>query len=180
MPHIGSNLGYAYALAGRVDDAISLVEKADEQSKLSGRKAAWALRLTWLGHASLLGRQIGKAREQAQRAVALASDAGERGYEAWARKLLGDVTQEESSNPSEARDHYLASMALATELAMRPLQAHIHLSLGRLHRRENQIEKARTELSLALTSYRSMEMQFWLSNAEAALSRVELTISIIE
>ena len=36
MPHIGSNLGYAYALAGRVDDAIPLMEKADEQSKLIG------------------------------------------------------------------------------------------------------------------------------------------------
>ena len=170
MPHIGSNLGYAYALAGRVDDAIPLMEKADEQSKLSGRKAAWALRLTWLGHASLLGRQIGKAREQAQRAVALASDAGERGYEAWARKLLGDVIQEESSNPREALNHYAASMALATELAMRPLQAHIHLSLGRLHRRENQIEKARTELSLALTSYRSMEMPIGIGAAEQELS----------
>ena len=172
MPHIGSNLGYAYALAGRVDDALPLMEKADEQSKLIGRKAAWALRLTWLGHASLLGRQIGKAREQAQRAVALAGDAGEHGYEAWACKLLGDVTQEESSSRSEALNHYAKSTALATELAMRPLQAHIHLSLGRLHRRENQIEKARTELSLALTSYRSMEMQFWLSNAEAALAEL--------
>jgi class 3 adenylate cyclase/tetratricopeptide (TPR) repeat protein len=170
MPHIGSNLGYAYALAGRVDDALPLMEKADEQSKLIGRKAAWALRLTWLGHASLLGRQIGKAREQAQRAVALASDAGERGYEAWARKLLGDVIQEELSNPSEAPNHYAASMALATELAMRPLQAHIHLSLGRLHRCENQIEKARTELSLALTSYRSMEMPIWIGAAEQELS----------
>ena len=65
-------------------------------------------------------------------------------------KLLGDVPQEESSDPSEALNHYDESMALATELAMRPLQAHIHLSLGRLYRRENQIEKARTELSLAL------------------------------
>jgi tetratricopeptide (TPR) repeat protein len=165
-------LGYAYALAGRVDDALPLMEKADEQSKLIGRKAAWALRLTWLGHASLLGRQIGKAREQAQRAVALASDAGERGYEAWARELLGDVIREEPSDPSEALNQYAESMALATELAMRPLQAHIHLSLGRLHRRENQIEKAGTELSLALTSYRSMEMQFWLSNAEAALTEL--------
>jgi tetratricopeptide (TPR) repeat protein len=170
MPHIGSNLGYAYALAGRIDDAIPLMEKADEQSKLIGRKAAWALRLTWLGHASLLGRQIGKAREQAQRAVALASDAGERGYEAWARKLLGDVIQEESSNPSEALNQYAASMALATELAMRPLQAHIQLSLGRLRRRENQIEKARSELSLALTSYRSMEMPIWIGAAEQELS----------
>jgi tetratricopeptide (TPR) repeat protein len=159
MPHIGSNLGYAYALAGRVDDAIPLMEKADAQSKLIGRKAAWALRLTWLGQASLLGRQIGKAREEAQRAVALARDAGERGYEAWARKLLGDVIREDASNTGEAHNEYFASMALATELAMRPLQAHIHLSLGRLQRRENQIEKGRTELSLALTSYRSMEMR---------------------
>jgi class 3 adenylate cyclase/tetratricopeptide (TPR) repeat protein len=169
-PHIGANLGYAYVLAGRVDDAIPLIEKTDEQSKRIGRKAAWALRLAWLGHANLLGRQIGKAREQAQRAVALASDAGERGYEAWARKLLGDVVQEESSNPSEALNHYAASMALATDLAMRPLQAHIHLSLGRLHARENQIEKAKKELSLALTSYRSMEMPIWISAAEQKLS----------
>jgi class 3 adenylate cyclase/tetratricopeptide (TPR) repeat protein len=172
MPHIGSNLGYAYALAGRVDDAIPLMEKADAQSKLIGRKAAWALRLTWLGQASLLGRQIGKAREEAQRAVALARDAGERGYEAWARKLLGDVIREDASNTGEAHNEYFASMALATELAMRPLQAHIHLSLGRLQRRENQIEKGRTELSLALTSYRSMEMPFWLSKAEAALAEL--------
>jgi uncharacterized protein HemY len=55
---------------------------------------------------------------------------------------------------------------------MRPLQAHIHLSLGRLQCRENQIEKGRTELSLALTSYRSMEMPFWLSKAEGALAEL--------
>ena len=170
MPHIGSNLAYAYALAGRFDDAIPLMEKADEQSKLSGRKAAWALRLTWLGHASLLGGQIGKARDQAQRAVALASAAGERGYEAWARKLLGDVTQEESSNSRESLNLYAASMALATESAMHPLQAHIHLSLGRLHRREDQLEKAKAELCVALTSYRNMEMPIWIGAAEQELS----------
>jgi uncharacterized protein HemY len=104
--------------------------------------------------------------------VALARDTGERGNEAWARKLLGDVIQEESSSRCEALNHYTASMALATELAMHPLQAHIHVSLGRLQRRENQIEKGRTELSLALTSYRSMEMPFWLSKAEAALAEL--------
>jgi class 3 adenylate cyclase/tetratricopeptide (TPR) repeat protein len=168
MPHIASNLAYAYAIAGRVDDAIRLVETADEQSKLTGRKAAWALRLTWLGYASLIGRQIGKAREQSQRAVTLAGDAGERGYDAWARKLLGDISQEDS-NPSEAFNHYAASMALATELAMRPLQAHIHLSLGRLHRRESQIEKARTELMQAVTAYRTMEMSTWTHVAEQEL-----------
>jgi tetratricopeptide (TPR) repeat protein len=170
MPHINSNLGYAYAIAERIAYAIPLIEKADEQSKQIGRRAAWALRLTWLGHANLVGRQIGKAREQAQRAVTLAGDAGERGYEAWARKLFGDVVQEESLNSSEAFSHYAASMVLAKELAMRPLEAHIHLSLGRLYHRENQTEKATTELSLALTLYRSMEMPFWTSPAEQELS----------
>jgi tetratricopeptide (TPR) repeat protein len=170
MPHIGSNLAYAYALAGRFGDAIPLMEKIDDQSKLSRRKAAWGLRLAWLGHASLLGRRIAKAREQGTRAVTLASDARERGNEAWARKLLGDIGQQDSSNHAEAFDQYTVSMALATELAMRPLQAHIHFGLGRLHCRENQLEKARTELSLALTSYRSIEMPFWIDAAKQELS----------
>ncbi len=99
MPHIGSNLGYAYALAGRLDDALPLMEKADKQSELIGRKSAWALRLAWLGHASLLGGRLSAAREQAERAVALAMDTGERGNEAWARKLLGDVIKKNHQAP---------------------------------------------------------------------------------
>jgi tetratricopeptide (TPR) repeat protein len=146
------------------------MEKADEQSKLIGRKAAWALRLTWLGHASLLAGQIGAAQEHAQRAVALARDVGERGNEAWARRLLGDVVQEESSNPRQALDHYAASMELAKDLVMRPLEGHIHLSLGRLHRHEKQIEQARAELALALSSYRSMEMPLWIRTTERELN----------
>ena len=104
--------------------------------------------------------------------MALARDTGERGNEAWARRLLGDVIQEESSNPNEALNHYAASMALATELAMDPLRAHIHLSLGRLHRRERQLEQARTELSQALAAYRSMEMPFWKDTAEQEISEL--------
>jgi class 3 adenylate cyclase/tetratricopeptide (TPR) repeat protein len=167
---VGSNLGYAYALAGRIGDAIPLMEKADEQSEVIGRKAGWALRLTWLGHASLLERRIAAARERGQRALDLATDGGERGYQAWAHKLLGDVIQEESANPAEALSHYAPSMALATELAMHPLQAHLHLSLGRLHRRENQFAQARTELSMALEYYRGMEMPIWVRAAEQEFS----------
>ena len=69
-----------------------------------------------------------------------------------------------------ALNHYAVSMELAKELAMLPLEAHIHLSLGRKHRRENQIEKARTEISLALASYRCMEMPIWMGAAEQELS----------
>ena len=101
--------------------------------------------------------------------AALAVDSGERGYEAWAHKLLGDIDQQEESSAEEAFKQYNQSMALTTELAMRPLEAHVHFALGELHRRQNQIGDARGELSLAVTSYRSMDMHFWEAAAERKL-----------
>ena len=56
---------------------------------------------------------------------------------------------------------------------MRPLQAHCHHGLGTLYAKSGQREQARTELSTAIESYRTMEMTFWLPQAEAALAQVE-------
>ncbi len=71
----------------------------------------------------------------------------------------------------EAR--YGAAMPLADELGMRPLQAHCHCGLGTLYATTGQPEHARAELSIAIELYRTMEMSFWLPQAEAALARVE-------
>jgi Tfp pilus assembly protein PilF len=56
---------------------------------------------------------------------------------------------------------------------MRPLLAHCHLGLGMLYLQIGQREQARTELSAAIALYRTMEMTFWLPQAEAALAQVE-------
>ena len=56
---------------------------------------------------------------------------------------------------------------------MRPLQAHCHHGLGRLYATLGQQEQARVELSAAIALYRSMDMTFWLPQAEAALAQVE-------
>jgi hypothetical protein len=56
---------------------------------------------------------------------------------------------------------------------MRPLQAHCHLGLGTLYIRVEQREQARAEISTAIALYRTMEMTFWLPQAEAALAQVE-------
>jgi hypothetical protein len=56
---------------------------------------------------------------------------------------------------------------------MRPLQAHCHRGLGTLHATTGQHEQARTELSTAIGMYTSMDMTFWLPQAEAALAQVE-------
>ena len=61
-------------------------------------------------------------------------------------------------------------MALASELGMRPLLAHCHLGLGKLHRRTGQREQAHAHLTAATTMYREMAMAFWLAQTEAELA----------
>jgi tetratricopeptide (TPR) repeat protein len=73
----------------------------------------------------------------------------------------------------EAEHHYQQALALAEELGMRPLQAHCHRGLGTLYAQIGQAEQARTALSTAMATYQSMEMTFWLPQAEAALAQVE-------
>jgi hypothetical protein len=68
--------------------------------------------------------------------------------------------------------HYQQALALATELGMRPLQAHCHLGLGILYATSGQWEQARPALAAAITLYRAMDMTFWLPQAEAVLAQV--------
>ena len=56
---------------------------------------------------------------------------------------------------------------------MRPLMAHCHRGLGSLCATIGRTEHARAELLTAIDLYRSMDMTFWLPEAEAALAQVE-------
>jgi hypothetical protein len=58
---------------------------------------------------------------------------------------------------------------------MRPLLAHCHYGLGTLYAKFGRLDQARAELSAAIELYRTMDMTFWLPQAEAALARVEHT-----
>jgi hypothetical protein len=72
----------------------------------------------------------------------------------------------------QAEAFYCPALALAEELGMRPLQAHCHLGLGTRYAKIGQREQARAELSTAIDLYRTMEMTFWLPQAEAALAQI--------
>jgi hypothetical protein len=50
------------------------------------------------------------------------------------------------------------------------LVAHCHLGLGKLYRRTGDQEKAQEHLTTAKTTYREMDMSFWLLQAETHLS----------
>src|SRR5262249_28996923 len=126
-----------------------------------------------LGEAQVLAGRLEKTRILAERALALTREHQERGNQAYALRLLGDIAaQREPPEAALAEDHYRQALTLAEELGMRPLQAHCHLGLGTLYAKTGQREQARTELAAALDLYRAMDMTFWLPQAEAALAQV--------
>ena len=87
-----------------------------------------------LGEVYLLADQVEDARACADRAVRLARERGERGHEAWALRLLGEIaSHRDRPDVATAEAHYGAALALAYELGMRPLQAHCHRGLGTLY-----------------------------------------------
>jgi hypothetical protein len=61
------------------------------------------------------------------------------------------------------------AMALAEELAMRPLVARCHLGLGALHGRQGTSSEVREHLTRAMTMFREMHMTFWLERADREL-----------
>jgi tetratricopeptide (TPR) repeat protein len=130
--------------------------------------------LAWLSEAYLLAGRLAEAHTQAAQAVELAGQYQQRGNQAWARWLLGESTARQASPAGEpATNHYRQALARAEELGMRPLQAHCHRGLGTLYAATGQREQARAELATAIELYRSMDMTFWLPEAEAALAQVE-------
>jgi hypothetical protein len=60
-------------------------------------------------------------------------------------------------------------LALAEPRGMRPLIAHCHLGLGKVHRQTGKCQEAREHLTTATEMYREMDMPFWLEQAEVEM-----------
>jgi tetratricopeptide (TPR) repeat protein len=173
FPLVAGALGAAYGLCGRVDEAVRLLTQVLEQTMttMTGPRAFLSLSL---GEAQLWAGHLEEAQELAERALALARERQERGHEAYALRLLGDIAaRREPPASDEAEVHYHQALALAEELGMRPLQAHCHRGLGTLYAMTDQREQARTALSTAIEMYRAMDMTFWLPQTGESLAQVD-------
>jgi tetratricopeptide (TPR) repeat protein len=150
VPGTAAALGLAYALEGRTDEGLALVKHGVEQLVAKGRPRHLAFAVTCLSQAYLLAGRLEEARQRATQAVDLARQYQERGHQAYALRLLGDIaTQRDPPEGESAVAHYQQAFALAEALGMRPLQAHCHLGLGTLYAKTGQLEQARTELAAA-------------------------------
>jgi len=171
LPWVASLLGYAYALSGRLAEALPLLEQGVEQCAATKQMYLYPLFVAHLGEAYLLAGHIADASQQAWHALERSRDLKQRGHEAYALRLLGEITaQRQPPDAEAAAAAYHQAMTLADELGMRPLAAHCHFGLGTLYARTRCLEQARAELSAAMARYSAMDMTFWLSRVEAALT----------
>jgi class 3 adenylate cyclase/tetratricopeptide (TPR) repeat protein len=174
FPWMAAALGAAYTLGGRIADAVSLLTQAMEQTMATERVRFQAFCCLSLGEAQVLASRLDEAHALAERALAHARTHQERGHQAYALRLLGDIAaRRDPPENAPAEAHYRQALAVAEALGMRPLVAHCHHGLGRLHGHTGQREQARAALTTAIDLYRAMDMTFWLPQAEAVLAQVE-------
>jgi predicted ATPase/class 3 adenylate cyclase len=171
---IVADLGYAYALQGRIAEGRTLLEEGISESIRTGALLGQAHRIAWLSEVCRLMGNYEEAWQHARQALALARQHKERANEAIALHQLG-VVQAHAVPPDteQAEAHYQQALTLADELGMRPLVAHCHRGLGTLYTATGQREQARAELTAAIELYCAMDMTFWLPQAKAALARFE-------
>ena len=171
---IAADLGFAYALQGRLAEGRVLVEEAIRESIRAGSLGYRSRLVAQLSEVCRLAGRGEEAWQHACQALDLARQQKERGDEALALHQLGAVhAHADPPDAAPAEAHYQQALALAEELGMRPLVAHCHLGLGRLYYQTGQREQARAALTTAIDLYRAMDMTFWLPQAEAALAQVE-------
>jgi class 3 adenylate cyclase/tetratricopeptide (TPR) repeat protein len=161
-------LGLQRALTGQLAEGVALVERAISLAEERGERFPLPLLKGWLGEAQLAAGDPEAARRSGEASLEMARAQSQRGTEAWAWRLLGEVAA--ATGPPgilEAETAYGRALARASDLSMQPLAAHCHLGLGKLYRRVGDRTKAEEHLSLAATMYREMDMRFWLEKAQA-------------
>jgi tetratricopeptide (TPR) repeat protein len=160
-PQATRMLGAAHLAAGRVEEGASLVRAAADEVESGRLLMQQAAVLAMLAEACFAAGRMDDAAKAAHRALSLARERGQRGDEAAALRVLGDV--------DNAEHYYLAAIALARELEMRPLLARSHLGIARLYLRTGERERAGPHLDIALQLFAANDMPVWLRQAKASL-----------
>ena len=169
LPWAVTSLAWTLAQIGDASEALSRLREGEEHLKRQEVEGIFVHR-GWSYHAVargylLLGR-LDEARRLADRSIE--SSQRQPNFVAHARCILGDLAiHPEYFDAESAAAHYRAALTLAKPRGMRPIAAHCHFGLGRLHRRTGNPGCARQHLTAAKNMYSEMDMGFWLTQVEA-------------
>jgi len=164
LGEIAADLGLAYARAGRMDDALPVLEFALTEVPTAGLRWTYARQHAHAGEAYLLAGRHDEAARLAAVALEAARFQKQRGQEAQALWLSAEVAA--SARAAErAEADYRCAESLASGIGMRPLAAHCHFGLARLYRETGRPGEALDRLGVATAMYRQMDMRYWLEQA---------------
>jgi len=130
---IVADLGYAYALQGRIAEGRALLEEAIREGQSMGARHA-AYRIVWLSEICRLAGHSEEAWQHAARRSTWPGQLkGSRGRSPRAAPTGRRLAHTTPPDATQAEAHYQQALALADELGMRPLMAHCHRGLGTLY-----------------------------------------------
>jgi tetratricopeptide (TPR) repeat protein len=158
--------GLMRAWLGRTDEALGELERGAGLFEQFGIESHRAMFLSRWSEGLLLAGRVEQARALARQALDLAQRLGEKGNEAQAYVLLGDIAGA-GAEPREALGLFRTALGACEGLGMRPAAARCHLGLGTIHRREGEAEPAQWHLDAAARMFGEMRMRFWQERAEA-------------
>jgi predicted ATPase/class 3 adenylate cyclase len=159
--------GRALARSGRFAEALAAVERGVALQERMQTGLFLSLLQTTSAEAFLLSGRLAEARRAAERALGLARESGERGQEAVALAVLGEIAAAQQPPDDGSASVLLAqAAALAEDVGMRPLLARCHLGLARACRRTGQPQHAEEHRNMAKAMFREMDMRFFLEQAE--------------
>jgi DNA-binding NtrC family response regulator/tetratricopeptide (TPR) repeat protein len=159
FPTVAASLGHAHASLGQLEPGLALLENAVDRGARAGIVSSHSLWLVYLAEACLLAQRASDSLVHGRRALALSREHNERGYEAWALRLLADVaSRADPPDLEEAENKYGEAMALAERLEMLPLVARCQLELGDLYERAGDHARAATYHARGRGLCRDLEM----------------------
>lgn len=168
IPVLSTSLGYAYALAGRLEEGVELLTKAVGFSQFAKFPYGVAWSTVYLGFAKFLADRPEGVNEQARTAIDLASRHGYRAVEAAAHRLMAGVHHHTQDYPA-AESCYLEAIKIASELGLRPELAHCQSGLSQLYDRIGRDADADRLRNGASTLYTNLQMPTWPSNVALAV-----------
>ncbi len=161
-PFITGFLGHACALAGNTERGIALLEQALSEYESIGMGLFRSLVGIQLGEALLLDGRAEAAAKATERGLALARRRSELGHQTYGLRVLGEVAlHPDIAEPDAAREHFETALGVAELSGMRPLVAHCHSGLARLHGQAGRAGESTEHATQADAIYTELDMRAW-------------------
>jgi transcriptional regulator with AAA-type ATPase domain/tetratricopeptide (TPR) repeat protein len=156
---VGGSLGAAYVALGRTDEGVALLQAAVDHGDRFGLAASNSLWVIFLGEGHLRAGRRSEALAVASRGLTLCRERKERGYEAWALRLLAKIVGSGGApDYEEARSTYDEALAVGRECGMRPLISSCQFELGMLNARLGHHGEAAGQLAAAAAAFKALDM----------------------